>query len=160
MGFAAGVAIVDAAEVAALSGETGLAGLDGGDGATLAATLAPATDAIIRAIKKWRGIDPAQVNNVSDFKEAAAYWVAWKRMSAQPDEDTQARAASCLARFESEIKTTVIDDGASNEAEPSRGVPITLNIDSQPYLNRPLDTRRPGRPLGSPWRPGFGGPSG
>ena len=147
MGFVADTAIVTASEVEAITHESGLANLDAGS-ATLVALLPQATNAIVRELKK-RGADPSAVTNLADFKEVAALWVLATVFESLPqgDEENQRKADHYRKRFEKEIKEILIEYDPTEEDAPSlpeKGLPIVVNLDSEPSFTRPLDTRRPG----------------
>lgn len=147
MGFSYGVAIVTATDVASITHESGLTNLDdASSGATLANLLPEATNEIWRALKKWRGIDPAKVNNTQEFKKAAAYWVVAQVYGSkeQGDEENARKFQRYRAEFEQEIKTIEVDTSDPlNSTLANKGLPVFINLDREGYVNRPVDNRRP-----------------
>jgi hypothetical protein len=150
MGFVENVPLVTLAEIEAHTHEQDLRNLDK-DGATVDALAAKATNAIMLALK-LRGIDPAHVQNVSDFKFLASWWVCATILAAQPDEGQQKRAASYAHRFEDGVRTIFVEGPPGDEASIGPPVPRAFHLDEEPTFARPTRNRRPGRWLWPFWR--------
>ena len=153
MGFMQDRAIVTETEVAQITFEGGLANVNLG-AATVAALLPQATNAIMREIRRVRGRDPATVLNTDDFKLAAAHWVRAQVYHALPSTPDRQRKADDSDRiFRDEVARVVILTPDTDPTNAPKGLPVVLNLDAVPYLNRPVDNRRPYPiyPLG-PWR--------
>jgi len=150
MGFVENVPIVTLAEIEAHTHEQDLRNLDK-DGATVDALAAKATNAIMLALK-LRGVDPARVQNVSDFKFLASWWVCGTILAAQPDVEQQRRAASYSKRFEDGVRTVFVEGPPGDEASIGPPVPRAFHLDEEPTFARPTRNRRPGRSLWPFWR--------
>lgn len=156
MALTADVAIVTAAEVAAITHEDGLSNLDGStpaSGATLANALIQATNALIAKLRARDSFDPAKVSNTSDLKHAAAYWIAYTCFASQPqDDEVKEKTALYKARYEEAVREYVFVSSDTTDplyAKGEKGLPRMVNVDSFPNTNVPggpyLPDARPGR---------------
>lgn len=150
MGLVADVAIVVQADVEAISGESGLTGLDQG-GATLAAAMVQATNFLMLDLRGLKSVDPAKVSNVSELKIPAALMAAHLRLIAQPDAESQGRAALLKKRYDEAFGKYVFvsTDVGSEQTVPSKGLPRGLSLEPEAFFPA-TDNRRGGRssPLG------------
>ena len=152
MGFVENVPIVTAAEIEEHTHEEGLRRLDEAS-ATVDGLCAKATNAIMLALK-LRGVNPAHVQNVSDFKFIACWWIAGTILASQPqsDESYSRKAAFYLKKFEDGVRTIFIEGPPGDEASIGPPVPRAFHLDEEPTFARPTRNKRPGRRLWPFWR--------
>ncbi len=150
MGFVENVPIVTAAEIEEHTHEQDLRRLDQA-AATVDSLCAKATNAIMLALK-LRGVDPAHVQNVSDFKFLACWWICGTILSSQPDDGLQKRAAFYMKRFEEGVRSIFIEGPPGEDASIGPPLPRAFHLDEEPTFARPTRNRRPGRWLWPFWR--------
>ena len=152
MGFQENAPVVSAAEVEEHTHETDLGLLDQAN-ATVDSLRAKATNAIVLALK-LRGIDPAQVVNVGDFKFLASWWVVGTIYASKPqgDEENTRKADFYLKKFEDGVQTIFVEGPPGDGASIGPPVPRAFHLDAEPNFARPTNNHRPGRTLRPPWR--------
>jgi hypothetical protein len=152
MGFQQDMPIVTAAEVEAHTHETDLGLLDQAN-ATVDSLRAKATNAIVLALK-LRGVDPAQVANVDDFKFLASWWIVGTIYASKPqgDEENTKKADFYLKKFEDGVRSIFVEGQPGDSASIGPPVPRAFHLDQEPNFARPTRNRRPGRPLWPFWR--------
>lgn len=139
-----GTAYVTATEVAEITHEAGLDRLDEGS-ATIANACTRATDYAIDDLKALgKIVDPALISNTGDLKVALARMAAWICLSAQPDPESQARAARHLELYEKQIAKFQFESTvAGDEQFIGHAVPRTFHLDAAPTFARGVDNRHP-----------------
>lgn len=126
-----GTAYVTAAQVAEITHEAGLERLDEGS-ATIANACIRATDYVIDDLKASRGIDPAKVSNTGDLIVALANCAAWICLDAQPDDESQARAAKRLAAYEKALAKYQFESTDSGDEQfQALPMPRTYHLDKR-----------------------------
>lgn len=150
MAFVEDVPIITAAEIEEHTHEQDLNRLDAAS-ATVDRLCAKATNAIMLELK-LRGVNPAHVQNVSDFKFIACWWVCGTILASQPDDNLQRRAAAYLKKFEDGVRSIFVEGPPGDEASIGPPLPRAFHLDEEPTFARPTPNKRPGPGPGPPWR--------
>jgi hypothetical protein len=152
MGLDQDVPIVTAAEVEEHTHETDLGLLDQAS-ATVDSLRAKATNAIVLALK-LRGVDPAQVVNVQDFKFLASWWIVGTIYASKPqgDEENTRKADFYLRKFEDGVRSIFVEGPPGDTASIGPPVPRAFHLDEEPNFARPTHNRWLWRPLRPFWR--------
>lgn len=152
MGLTAGVAIVNAAEVGAITGEAELASLeDAPSGVTIALIAVQATDWLRTRLRGLKSVDPDEILNQDELKEAAGCHVGHVLMRAHKDESFRERAETLRLQRDDAFKVFVpkLPEG-DEQTVAEKGLSRLANQDAVPFFP-PTDNTPPGCSSPGPW---------
>lgn len=152
MALTAGVAIINAAEVGAITGEASLASLeDAPSGVTIALIAVQATDWLRTRLRGIKAVDPDAITNQDELKEAAGCHVGHVLMRASKDESFRERAEILRLQRDESFKVFVPKLPAGDEQTiAEKGLSRIANQDAVPFFP-PTDNTPPGCAAPGPW---------